>query len=215
MCPKVTDEYRQNVRDKILATASSLFARSGYHATSMDDIVCECGLSKGAIYGHFKSKEDLFLALSDKQLESIINNMRAAFSPNDSAKEKLMKAAEIHFSQIRNPDDVWCVTLEYWIESSKVPSFEKRIQKRYDLAHKFLSEIIDEGKKKGEFRKGIDSDAISSLLLATVRGLAVHMRMGAEFDWEKIKGALLVVLFDGMLADKQTQKGSSSINNQL
>ena len=200
MAPKVTDEYRQNVREKILATASRLFARNGYHATSMDDIVCECSLSKGAIYGHFKSKEDLFLDISDKQLESVISSMRAAFSEKDSAKEKLMKAAEMHFRQIRNPNDVWCVTLEYWVESSKVPSFEKRVQRRYDMAHKFLAEIIEEGKKKGEFRKDVDSDALSSVLLATVRGLAVHLRMGTEFDWHKIRGTIMSVIFNGIAA---------------
>lgn len=200
--PKVTDEYKQNVREKILATAGILFARKGYHATSMDDIVRESGLSKGAIYGYFESKDDLFLSLSDEQLASIIDNMRAAFSEKDSARKKLEKAAEIHFRQIIEPDDVWCVTLERWVESPKIPSLGKRIRRRYDLANKFLSEIIEEGKRSGEFRKDVDSEAISSVLLATIRGLAVHTRMGQEFDWQKIKAALLSVLFDGISAGR-------------
>lgn len=206
MTPKITEEHKQEVCDKILAKSGALFARKGYHATSMDDIVKKSGLSKGALYGYFKSKEDLFLALSDKQLESVIGNMRAAFSEKDSAKEKLMKAAEIHFRQIRNPNDVWCTTLEYWIESSKVPAFEKRICRRYDLAHKFLAEIIDEGKKKGEFRKDLDSAVISTILLATVRGLAVHMRMGTRFDWDKTRKMLMSMIFNGIAAEPANPK---------
>ena len=202
MSPKVTDEYKQIVSEKILATASSLFARNGYHATSMDDIVKESGLSKGAIYGYFKSKEDLFLELSDKQLALTVEHMRAGFSPLDSAVNKLEKAAEIHFMQINDPNDVWRVTLELWVDSPRIPSLEKRVVKRYELAHKFLANIIEEGKRSGEFKKDTDADAVSSILLATVRGIAIHNNMGHKFNWQKIKASLLEVLFDGILADK-------------
>ncbi len=206
MAPKVTEEYRNNVRDKILQSAAALFSQNGYHTTSMDDIVKESGLSKGAIYGYFKSKDDLFLALSDKQLESMIDNMQDAFSPEDSAKNKLMKAAEIHFRQIVDPNDVWRVTLELWVESPRIPSLEKRVRKRYDLAHKFLADIIAEGKKKGEFRKDIDPDMISSILLATIRGLSIHTRMGHNFDWQKIKKSLFALLYEGIIEEESQDK---------
>lgn len=202
--PKVDEKHRQDVRERILETAGALFARKGYHVTSMDDIVRESGLSKGAIYGYFESKEDLFLTLSDNQLASIIGNMRAAFSPGDTATTKLMKAAEIHFRQIRDPNDVWCATLERWIESPRIPSLEKRIRKRYDLAHDFLAGIIEEGRKNGEFRKGVDPAALSSVLLATMRGLAIHARAGQDFDWLKIKATILSVIFGGILSDRGT-----------
>lgn len=202
MAPKVTEEYRNNVRDKILQSAGALFSKNGYHTTSMDDIVKESGLSKGAIYGYFKSKEDLFLALSDKQLESMIVNMKDAFSPEDSARNKLMKAAEIHFRQIMDPNDIWRVTLELWVESPRIPSLEKRVRKRYDLAHKFLADIIAEGKNNGEFRKDVDPDMFSSILLAIVRGLSIHTRMGQKFDWQKIKKSLFALLYEGIAEEE-------------
>ena len=205
MAPKVTEEYRNIVRDKILQSAAALFSQNGYHMTSMDDIVNESGLSKGAIYGYFKSKDDLFLALSDRQLESMIENMQDAFSPKDSAKNKLMKAAEIHFRQITDPNDVWRVTLELWVESPKIPSLEKRVRKRYDLAHKFLADIIAEGKANGEFRKDIDPDTISSILLAMIRGLSIHTRMGQRFDWQNIKKSLFALLHEGMIVESQNK----------
>ena len=53
-------------KNKILIAASEVFARKGYDAETMQDIAEKCGLSKGAIYHHFKSKEKIMQALGDR-----------------------------------------------------------------------------------------------------------------------------------------------------
>ncbi|OJX72530.1 TetR/AcrR family transcriptional regulator [Leifsonia sp. 71-9] len=57
--PKVTEEHRKARREQITRAALRRFARSGFAATSMADIIEESGLSAGAIYGHYKSKDEL------------------------------------------------------------------------------------------------------------------------------------------------------------
>ena len=54
--PKVSEEYRTARRSEIARAALRCFARKGFDATSMADIIAESGLSAGAIYGHYKSK---------------------------------------------------------------------------------------------------------------------------------------------------------------
>jgi AcrR family transcriptional regulator len=64
--PKVTEAHRQARRSEIAAAAIRCFARTGFQATSMADIIAESGLSAGAIYGHYKNKEELIgLAISE------------------------------------------------------------------------------------------------------------------------------------------------------
>lgn len=64
--PKVTEEHRAARRHQIAQAALRCFARSGFQQTSMADIIAESGLSAGAIYGHYKSKEELIeLAVSE------------------------------------------------------------------------------------------------------------------------------------------------------
>ena len=64
--PKVSEEHRQARRREIAQAALRCFARSGFQQTSMADIIAESGLSAGAIYGHYKSKEELVeLAVTD------------------------------------------------------------------------------------------------------------------------------------------------------
>ncbi|MFF1878533.1 TetR/AcrR family transcriptional regulator [Leifsonia sp. NPDC058230] len=64
--PKVSEEHRTARRTEIAGAALRCFARKGFQATSMADIIAESGLSAGAIYGHYKSKEQLIeLAIAD------------------------------------------------------------------------------------------------------------------------------------------------------
>jgi AcrR family transcriptional regulator len=64
--PKVSEEHRTARRSEIAGAALRCFARKGFQATSMADIIAESGLSAGAIYGHYKSKEQLIeLAIAE------------------------------------------------------------------------------------------------------------------------------------------------------
>ena len=60
MCPRVTDQYKTEVKEKIVQAAIATFSKYGYDKTRMDDIAENANLSKGTIYLYFKSKEKLF-----------------------------------------------------------------------------------------------------------------------------------------------------------
>ena len=66
--PKVTEQHREARRDQIIDAALRCFAARGFHRTSMADIITESGLSAGAIYGHFVSKQQLSLAVARRIL---------------------------------------------------------------------------------------------------------------------------------------------------
>ena len=68
--PKVTEEYRVARRHEIAQAALRCFARKGFAATSMADIIAESGLSAGAIYGHFTSKDELMELTASEILDA-------------------------------------------------------------------------------------------------------------------------------------------------
>lgn len=68
--PKVTDEYRNARRHEIAQAALRCFARNGFAATSMADIIAESGLSAGAIYGHYASKDELIELTASEILDA-------------------------------------------------------------------------------------------------------------------------------------------------
>jgi len=75
--PKVTEAYRTARRAEILGAALRCFARKGYRGTSMADIIAEAGLSAGAIYGHFSSKQELFAAVAGEVLAARQHELEA------------------------------------------------------------------------------------------------------------------------------------------
>ena len=74
----ISDE--RNTRQKILDAAVQVFSRKGYHDTRVDDIVRESETSKGAVYFHFPSKEQIFLALVDEFAGLLENKLMGAIS---------------------------------------------------------------------------------------------------------------------------------------
>lgn len=66
--PKVSEQHREARRDQILDAALRAFGSKGFHRSSMADIIAEAGLSAGAIYLHFESKEELSLAVAQRIL---------------------------------------------------------------------------------------------------------------------------------------------------
>ena len=59
--PKVSEEYKKNRRSQIVETARECFIKHGYQKASMSDIIAATGLSAGAIYNHFSSKDEIIL----------------------------------------------------------------------------------------------------------------------------------------------------------
>ena len=64
--PKVSDAHRESRRDQITDAAVRSFAAKGFQRTSMADIITESGLSAGAIYGHFESKQEIAIAVAER-----------------------------------------------------------------------------------------------------------------------------------------------------
>src|SRR5260370_36600230 len=79
--PKVSGEYRQERRAQILAAARRCFIRQGFQETSMADLLAEAGLSSGAVYNYFSSKEEVILAIAEQNIGQVISMLRE--SAND------------------------------------------------------------------------------------------------------------------------------------
>jgi TetR/AcrR family transcriptional repressor of nem operon len=91
------NKYPEQTLEQILSVSAKLFTEKGYEKTSIQDIINVLGMSKGAIYHHFKSKEDILEAVMGRQfnyaanlLKNLINNTNA---PN--ARLKLIEILEI------------------------------------------------------------------------------------------------------------------------
>src|SRR6266571_9514900 len=83
MSPKVTPQYRIEIREKIIKAAIDAFSKYGFDRTRMDDVAKTADLSKGTIYLHYKSKEDLFYAICENNLAEAKQQISIMFAKKE------------------------------------------------------------------------------------------------------------------------------------
>jgi AcrR family transcriptional regulator len=84
MCPKVTNQYKENIKNKIIESAISTFSKYGYDKSRMDDIAKTANFSKGTIYIYFKNKEELFNAISERNTNELKIQLSKLFQNSDN-----------------------------------------------------------------------------------------------------------------------------------
>ncbi|HZA62679.1 MAG TPA: TetR/AcrR family transcriptional regulator [Nitrososphaeraceae archaeon] len=196
MCPRVTDQYKTEVKEKIVQAAITTFSKYGYDKTRMDDIAESANLGKGTLYLYFKSKEELFYAISENSIKELKEQLSKLFSK----KEDLVHDAEKFYDQYRNLiHDSEKVSFEMIAESSRNPKLRKALyeqrMKVYDIVIDYLRRQIE----KGFFRKDMDVNAIASGLVALYDGLTISKLLGiSEYYNKKAWTQTIRAIFTGM-----------------
>ena len=196
MCPRVTDQYKTEVKEKIVQAAIATFSKYGYDKTRMDDIAESANLGKGTLYLYFKSKEELFYAISENSIKELKEQLSKLFSK----KEDLVHDAEKFYDQYRNLiHDSEKVSFEMIAESSRNPKLRKALyeqrMKVYDIVIDYLRRQI----KKGFFRKDMDVNAIASGLVALYDGLTISKLLGiSEYYNKKAWTQTIRAIFTGI-----------------
>lgn len=144
------NKYPEQTVNKILDISSKLFMEKGYDNTSMQDIVNELHMSKGAIYHHFKSKDDLLAKITERYFEDI-----AWFTTikNDSTLSGLEKLRKVFFHALGNIDKLKMDALFYDYSMVKDPKLlMNEIVASVNETAPLISELLEEGIKDGSIK---------------------------------------------------------------
>lgn len=184
MCPKVTSQYKTNIRDRIVQSAIECFSKYGFDRSRMDDIAQTADLSKGTLYLYFKSKEDLFYAICENNLKVIKEQLSRMFA---TRKENLLYDVEQFYDNLQKLEKKGDekVFFEIVAESARNPKLQKILYEQRTKIFDVVKEYLDLQVQKGFFRKNIDTEAIASGLVALYNGLAVSKFLGISGNWNK------------------------------
>lgn len=171
-------------REKILKKSGFLFNTQGYKSTSISDITSATGLTKGAIYRHFKSKEELeketLFHLSALMFESLRDRIKA----QDSASGKLRAVFHYFESYITNPPvKGGCPLLNVAIEADDTsPILRRGAIKILDMLRDSLVTILDKGVKYKQLRADIDKTHYATLIIASLEGAIMMSKLRGNDD---------------------------------
>lgn len=190
--PDVSAERKQQIYQAALVC----FSRKGYYQTTMDDIVAESGLSKGALYWYFKGKKELFMSMLIEVMEPVVQEWEAiAVDETISATQK-MQLSLAHFrSLFEEMVDFFGVVMEAWTLTHHDEDVEKLTRDFYKPYLAIMSRIIEEGIAQGEFRVKAPR-ATSAVILTMFDGLTLAVGAGMlaqEMDelWDAAEALVL------------------------
>ena len=175
MCPKVTSQYKTEIREKIVDAAIVTFSKHGYDRTKMDDIAETANLSKGTIYLYFKSKEELFYAISENNIKALKEQLSVLFTKSEDLISDSQKFY-VNFRKASEQSDK--VFLETIAESSRNQRLQEMLYHQRMKVLDIVTEYLKLQIKKGFFRSDIDIDAVAVGLVSLYDGLSISKIIG-------------------------------------
>jgi len=175
--PKVTEEHRLARRAQIVAAARTCVIEEGFHKTTMADVIRESGLSAGAVYGYFKSKEEIVAAIAEDAL-STIDELFQKILATEQAVTPLMalEAAINHVVAVaeRPGGDVTRVAIQAWAEALRNPAIMATACDKYTVLRGNFEAVARRAQADGTVDPDVAPEYIAQVLLALIPGFVLQ-----------------------------------------
>ncbi|MFZ0299012.1 MAG: TetR/AcrR family transcriptional regulator [Candidatus Sulfotelmatobacter sp.] len=197
----MTRETVVDSRQEILRTAARLFQQRGYDATSMNDVAAALKLSKGGLYHHFQSKDEILYEIMNHAMEiteqRVLNPVRGIADP----EERLRALIRLHIEVVLSPRDRE-ITVMLHENHPLPPALRKRINiRKKDYIH-FLESLMTEVQDKGQHReKGkVSPRAAAFALLGMINWIYQWYKPEGELQAQNLIPQFTDLIFGGIFA---------------
>ena len=168
--PRVTAAHEQAVRQRIVDAAIRVFGEMGYQRATVQDVVRASGLSVGAVYTHFKNKEELFLVACTCVVDAQKADLRQQMAELGSVTDRLRAAVDFAVDTAVFGVEERTVRFHAWMVAEELPGLRQVLRDR-------RTEIVAFSRAHERFKVGsswIDADAIASAFVTLVDGFVVR-----------------------------------------
>ncbi len=180
-------------RSELTREAAKLFARKGYHGTSIGDIADALGVQKGSLYSHIASKEDL-LYETMRDGAAAFHGALDAISEDLPATEKIRLALRGHLRVVAEQLDVATVFVQEW-RYLEGPRREEIVAERRRYEER-IRDLFREGRELSELRADLDESVAALLLLSAANWAYTWLQPGRNTD--ELADRFYALLVDGM-----------------
>ncbi|WP_116047631.1 TetR/AcrR family transcriptional regulator [Amycolatopsis palatopharyngis] len=162
-------EGRMNVPGRLLSVSTRLFAERGFDRTSVQEIVEAAGVTKGAMYHYFDSKDDLLYEIYGRILREQTERLEKLAATEAPVGERLASAAsDVVVSSIANLDDT-----KIFLQSMHQlnPEKQRAVRAERRRYHERFRALVEEGQRSGEFRADQPADLVVDFFFGAVHHL--------------------------------------------
>jgi len=166
-----------NLKEKIIYESMKLFSLKGFLSTSIQDIMKEAKTSKGGLYNHFRSKDDIFLAVLSEARKVWRERNLAGLDEIEKPVEKvktLLRNYKDRYLKDRETFPGGCifVTLSVELDDQK-PFFSKELNEGFVRLKAMIKRLLDQGKGSGELRADVNTEAVTEMIFSGMLGASV------------------------------------------
>jgi AcrR family transcriptional regulator len=189
--PKVTQEYMDARRQQILDAARRCFLRDGFHSTSMQDLFAESGLSAGAVYRHFASKNEVITAIVEESMRDVLTMVHdvAKDRPSSSLGDLMADILDIVKTKTAE-QNIAGLSVLAWSEALRNPALLGQFNDLLAQMRSALTEVIREHQQSATLTREVSPEAIAAAFMCTLPGYILQLAMGDSKALEGVPDAL-------------------------
>lgn len=178
------DLARLPVQERLLAASLRLFAQQGFEGTSVQEIVAAAGVTKGAMYHYFASKDDLLYQIYHRLLGLQTERLNAIADGPGTAEERVRAAAADVVESTLSSIDEAIVSLR----SIHMLPYPQRVQVRAERRryHERFRALVEEGQRDGALRKDVPADVAVHFFFGSVNHLGTWYHRDGELSRDQI-----------------------------
>jgi AcrR family transcriptional regulator len=186
-------------RNHLIEVASQLFSKSGYDATGVAEICQVAGVSKGAFYHHFPTKQAVFMELINSYMNSIEAGFNLMRQQTHDVPQVILKMAEMVGTLFQTSDIHLPIFLEFWTHANRDPQVWEATVAPYHRYQSYFAEMIQEGITQGSI-KPVDPHQAARVIVSLAVGLLMESLFNPQIkDWRLEARQSLELLLNGVV----------------
>ncbi|MEU1918892.1 TetR/AcrR family transcriptional regulator [Streptomyces albogriseolus] len=205
---RVSQEHLDARRRQILDGAAVCFARNGFHATSMQDVLKEVDLSAGAVYRYFSGKEELIAAIASEVLETVRGTLEQAarenppptpdvLVPRALAQMRKLRPATLETGEWLFPR----LMIQVWTESTRTPALTGVLADGYAKIRTAWGGMARSYQDAGLLPEDADADAMARAMIALVQGFAAQMALFGDIPPQVLADGTRALMSTGRVTE--------------
>jgi AcrR family transcriptional regulator len=189
------EEKKARTRAQLIDAAATVFARRGFVAASLDEVADEAGLTKGAVYSNFDSKEELFQAVIDERLNEPMLRRAADIGVTGNISERAMEGARLFVDIAQQERELFLLALEHNIYVARHPEHAAAFTTRYREQLATVADLITEHSEKWGLALPLPADQMAIAAEALAQGMALQRLADPDSVPDDLLGRLYALLF--------------------
>lgn len=195
---KRTRPTRDQTRARLLQAASEVFATRGYDRASLDDVAAAAGLTKGAVYSSFASKDDLFYALMRERIAERLALVSAAVDRQTTLQDTTRDAGAALTELIFSQSDWQLLFVEFWARAVRDPTLRQEFARQRRAARELIARFLEQHAAQLGIELPAPADQLAVAVLALSNGIAIEQLADPDTVNPSVFGTTLGLLLNGL-----------------